>query len=235
MESLERCLQTKLKLIVCLVFVLSIFAIVSAQSEEELIRFPLWAQLEAYPGTREAASASDNVFSYPISRLKAAAPFFMEGMVCGWSFSYTPSDKMRNVAEYFEFTPLYDLSSLGRPILYKEPWIQDGRLYCWVEYLCSPQTADWRRTWNVSGSRRISGTGQGLLVDGFDGITVAAKEALKSAVRNYARSITKNKPREITGEVLIADEPVIGIRSGRYIVELDFFLNIGKIWWYNIY
>ena len=238
MEGLEKYLSKRVILSNLLLFLLSLTCItpVFAQSSSTgKIRFSMWAPLEAYPGTKEAALADDNVFSYPISRLKTTAPFFIEGMVCGWEFTYTPSDNIRNVSEHFEFAPLYSISSLKQTITYKEPWIQDNRLYCWVEYQCSPQVNAWRNAWQTSGYRKISGNGIGLLTDGFDGIKFAAQEALKTAVRDYARGITKNKPRKITGEVMISNAPVIGIKSGRYTVYLDFYLNINNIIWYNTY
>ena len=86
-----------------------------------------------------------------------------------------------------------------------------------------------------SNYRKISGTGEGLVSEGFDGIKIGAQNALKSAVREYARTIIKNKPKEIIGEVLIINDPYIRIRSGRYLVQLDFLLNINKIIEYNIF
>lgn len=219
-----------------LVFYFILFSCATAWTQDiEKLRFSMWAQLEAYPGTEESLYVKDDVFLYPISRLKATAPFFVEGMVCGWSFRYTPSDVVRGVAEEFEFQPLYPLEGLNENISFKEPWLQDNRLYCWVEYECSPQITAWRKHWQSSNYKKISGKGEGLLVDGFDGIYNAAQVALKNAVKDYARTITKNKPRVIEGEVIIQKSPIIGIKSGRYIVELDFFLNISKIKWYNAY
>ena len=225
-------------LISCVLSVIIQIPAVADIGQNELIRFALWAPLEAYPGTEEAAhilTPDGNPFLYPISRLKAVAPFFVEGMVCGWTFSYTPSDTTRNVAEYFEVKPLYNLNDLGQPVTYTEPWIQDERLYCWVEYRCSSRTSAWRNLWHSPEYQKISGKGQGLLIDGFDGIKTAATEALKQAVREYVRKLVKNKPQEITGEVVICREPRIGIVSGRYVVDLDFFLNVSRIRDYSAY
>ena len=81
----------------------------------------------------------------------------------------------------------------------------------------------------------ISGKGEGKIADGFDGITTAVKEAVKDAVRSYFRGTVKNKPKEITGKVLIRKEPFIGINSGRYVVQLDFFLETDRIISYTQY
>ena len=208
--------------------------VVAVSPDWEIIRFSLWAPLEAYPGSGEVFD-TDNPFAYPIQRLKELVPFFIEGMVCGWSFSYTPSDKTRNVAEHFEFSPLRTYPDLTKNIQYMEPWIKENRLYAWIEFPCSPEITAWRKSWEKSQYKKISGRGSGLLTDGFDGIYEGTSKALKEAIRGYVRSITKNKPQEISGEVLITGLPKIGIKSGRYLVDLDFFLNVSRIRDYKMY
>ena len=43
------------------------------------------------------------------------------------------------------------------------------------------------------------------------------------------RNTIKNKPKEITGRVLLRKTPMIGIDAGRYVIKLDFFLECGTI------
>ena len=237
MEGMERRLSLKKQFLI-LAFTLcaaSAFAKPEAgPAAEEIVRFSLWATLEAYPEAGEVIDANAP-FAHPISRLKEIVPFFVEGMVCGWNFTYVPSDKTRNVEERFEFKPLREYPNRNSIIQYKEPWIEENKLFCWVEIHCPPHLTAWRSTWKTLGYQRISGRGQGRLTDGFDGIYEGATIALKEAVREYARSITKNKPKEITGEVLLTGLPSIGLKSGRYIVDLDFFLNVSRIINYTIY
>ena len=93
-------------------------------------------------------------------------------------------------------------------------------------------------TWNLWASIQnpvIHGYGYGNVSDGFDGIVDAAKDALKNAVREHYRAKIKNKPKEITGSVLIRKEPLIGIDEGRYTIKLDFFLEYDTIINYNVY
>lgn len=235
MESLERRISIKPTLLIVLFCSALSFAEPTAgPAAEELIRFSLWATLEAYPEAGEAIDVN-KPFVHPINRLKEIVPFFVEGMVCGWTFTYTPYDKTRNVEEYFEFKPLREYPDMNSSIKYTEPWVEENKLNCWVEFRCPPHLASWRNTWKMLGYHRISGRGQGKLIDGFDGIYDGATMALKEAVREYARSVTKNKPKEISGEVLVTGLPSIGLKSGRYVVDLDFFLNVSKIVNYTIY
>ena len=237
MENLERRISVKTVFcILCfLLCSLPTFAKpVAGPAQEELIRFSLWATLEAYPEAGEVVDIQ-NPYAHPVNRLKEIVPFFVEGMVCGWSFTYSPSDKTRNVEEFFEFKLLREFPNMESLINYTEPWVEENKLQCWIEFRCPPHLTAWRNSWKTLGYHRISGRGQGKLIDGFDGIYEAATMALKEAVREYARTITKNKPKEIVGEVLVTGLPSIGLKSGRYIVDLDFFLNVSRIINYTIY
>ena len=81
----------------------------------------------------------------------------------------------------------------------------------------------------------ISGIGYAPVENGFDAIEEAARESLKNAIRNYYRKVIKNKPKEINGKVLIRSFPTMGIDAGRYVINLDFFLECGRIIEYTIY
>ncbi|MFA6937408.1 MAG: hypothetical protein WCQ67_04185, partial [Treponema sp.] len=99
--------------------------------QDKQLRIELWAELDAYPGLVLSDSTEDksesltsenqssknsesiessnsnkkNIYEYAVSRLKEIAPFIIGGMVNGWTFDYTPYDKMRSVEEYFSYSP----------------------------------------------------------------------------------------------------------------------------------
>ncbi len=120
-------------------------------------------------------------------------------------------------------------------ITYSSPWIDDTYLRCWCEYTRTKAEVQNYKAWASITNPVIRGRGYGSVRDGFEGIKDAAADSLKSAVREYYRGITKNKPREITGSVLIKNEPILGIDSGRYAINLDFFLECDTIKGYGIY
>ena len=63
------------------------FLFAQTPSIVEHIRFSIWAQTDAYPGTEAAAQdAEAGEFDYPIARIKEIVPFLMEGLVYGWNF-----------------------------------------------------------------------------------------------------------------------------------------------------
>lgn len=217
-----------------LLFFLSVVILnvsLSAQevSFQQKIRLPLWAELDAYPGLNQAQSADAGIFDHAIGEMKKVAPFIIDGMVDGWEFDYTPSDKARGVAEYFEIRPIKNGDGGRRGIVYEDPWFDESRVHCWVSYERSDAEVNSYGHWSQIKNPRILGLGGGRVEKGFAGIEEAARNAVKDAVRTYFRKILRNKPKQITGRVLVNKVPAILIKSGEYQLQLDFFLETGII------
>lgn len=203
----------------------------------EKIRIPLWAEIDAYPGLEEAAKLED--YEYPVQEIKKIAPFIISGMVYGWKFVYVPYDKARGIEEYFEVTEInaeaFTSNYNPNKIIYSSPWVDDTLLHCWCEYYRTNAEVQNYKAWSSITHPVIRARGYGSIKDGFGGIRAAAEDSLKAAVREYYRGITKNKPRQISGSVLIKNEPILGIDAGRYAINLDFFLECDTIKGYGIY
>ena len=199
------------------------------------IRLPLWAELDAYPGLELSGGESEGQFDFPISQMHKIAPFIINGMVYGWNFVYVPYDKARGVEEYLEITEIVSADVIRGGITYASPWISDNNLNCWAEYTRTDSQVQSYNLWASIQNPVIAGIGYGSVEKGFEGIEEAARESLKAAIRNYYRKTIKNKPKEITGSVLIRKFPTLGIDSGRYVINLDFFLECGKIIEYSVY
>lgn len=197
------------------------------------VRFPVWAEVDAYPGLEipadENQTEEKTQYDYAIGRIREIVPFLLNGMVYGWEFVYTPSDKTRGVEEYLEVRVIQNLENETNPIQYSSPWIADNKFNCWVDYTRTEFQVQNYYLWSSIQNPSIQGRGKGSLEMGFDGIKKAAEEALKNAILSYYKNTIKNKPKEIQGKVLIRKIPTIGISSGQYIINLDFFLECGKI------
>ena len=254
MESLEK------QLLKTIFFILSIFFIttqnlfsqnyqMSSHAQTGKIRVQMWSLLEQNPQllqnlkeqTEENNSTSkelskDFFYQYSVNEIKNLAPFVFEGIIHGWNFSYTPYDKTRNVNEYFEFSvdgP--NISKNDKNITFNNPYFQDNKLFCWVEYELSSAMLNKMKHSKSIVFKKISGKGKGKVSEGEEGIKKAFSEALKMAVRNHGRDIEKNKPKEMLGKVNITGTPRVYIDNGFYVVDLDFFVQVDKIIPYQIF
>ena len=219
-------MERRLQKLICipLIFISLVFA--QDVSQERMVRFALWASTESYPGVEKP----EDGLSLPVRKIRQISPFILSGMVYGWEFDYVPYDKARGVQEIFEFSPVQEFSEREAALInYAKPWIEDARLYCWVEYRRTDAQIHIFRSWQSVLNAKIKGTGYAPVSEGFDGIQKASAEALKMAVREYERKWIKTKPKEITGSVLLTEPPKIGIEAGRYKVTLDFFMQTDKI------
>lgn len=198
------------------------------------IRIPIWAELDAYPELAES-DLSTGEYDYPIKSIRELGPFLITGMVYGWKFVYTPLDKARGVEEFFEVTEVQSLDPGRDFISYASPWIQNNRLNCWCEFTRNDFQVQNYMLWSSIQNPVIHGRGYGELSKGFAGLKDAANDALKNAIREYFRVKYKNKPKEISGSVLIREIPTIGIDAGRYVINLDFFMECGRILEYRVY
>jgi hypothetical protein len=247
----------KITAVLLFTFVATSFVFAQEASQKEQLRIQLWAELDAYPGlvangstdftdagesgqASEAAAATESsipqdIFGFAISRMEAIAPFIMGGMIHGWTFDYTPSDKVRAVEEYFACVPAMPFDKKVNPIEYRQVQVLDDKLYGWAYCNRTPTQQASFDAWGSVTHPKIHGVGQGPVAEGFDGIKTAFENAVKSAVREYWRTQIKNKPKEITGTVLLIHNPRIYIKEGRYTVDLDFFMETGRIIPYSYY
>lgn len=175
------------------------------------------------------------IFDFAIGRMKEVAPYLLEGMLNGWKFEYTPPDKARKVEEYWQMESVTPFDLTGNRIEYRNPVVKEGRLLCWIYCDRNEQQKKNYNYWTSITHPHIHGSGSGPVRDGFDGIRKACSEALKQAVREYWRTMIKNKPKEIDGTVLLIREPRVYIKDGQYVVDLDFFLQTDRIISYSYY
>ena len=184
----------------------------------------------------DSAEARDiSIFNFAINRAKEISPYLLGGMLSGWEFDYVPYDKTRRVSEFFEITEIEPFNPKVNRISYRDPVPMGDRLVCWVECeRTEVQKLSYER-WQSITHPRITGHGSAPVEDGFKGIQEACSAAVKNAVREYWRTMVKNKPKEILGRVLLIQDPRIYIYEGQYVVDLDFFIETVKIISYSYY
>lgn len=170
-----------------------------------------------------------------VKQILAEARIILSGMLYGYTFLYTPSDNSRQVKEIFELKPVREIP-WGDPHLSVAYYEQkDNQLYARVNYdLNEAQTAQ-LAAWHSNTVPVASGRGKWSLFEGEEPKLASLKEAIKQAIRAYMRPRENNKPREISGELLIWDEPRTVIIDGDYVTTLKTKLFIKSIEAYKMF
>ncbi len=186
---------------------------------------------------RNADPATDELwpYRYAINQIKKISPYMISGMLYGWSFEYTPSDKVRGVKEYFDFELIEPFDRQFNRITMHYPYVDGSDLVAWAWCDRNSYQKDLYDHWVSLDNPKITGRGSASITKGFEGIKEACGIAIKNAVRDYYRQTIKDKPKEISGKVLLIKEPRIYIKNGEYSVELDFFMENDRIILYTFY
>lgn len=198
-----------------------------------IVRSPVWVFLEPVPGSFDDSPAKE--ITPPKEALKELSRYILAGMVYGWKFSYTPYDKKRNVQEFFELTPIFQIEKDDKNVFITDVEIKYPYCYCWAEYGIPESEAIRLEFWKSISYKTVKGRGTGDRSDELKGVYDAYSEAAKNAVREYARKFIKNKPKEISGEMLIKNNPRLYIESGLFKAELELYLHIEKVISYQFF
>ena len=162
--------------------------------------------------------------------------YVFSGMLYGFDFRYVPSDRTRQVAEEFNLQPPAQIP-WGDPALrvVSTRRRSDGAMVARLRY----EMAEFQRAryeaWRSNILEPIAGRGSGDLLDGYEGKIQAIESALKEAIRDYARGITFNKPRLLTGRLLLREPPRVYADSGEYLATVKAFLSLEEIVQYAAY
>lgn len=197
-----------------------------------VLRAPVWIYLESVPGSFEDTEVQK---APPLQEIDDMARFILSGMSSGWNFTYIPSDIRRNVQEEFSLEPIHHIPP-GDPRFSMDALTPAyPRLTCWAQLTVDKAISHRLEYW--SSIRFSSGRGRGTGERSAEshGIREAYTKAILNAVRNHARSMEKNKPKEITGEVLLREGPRLYADQGLFIAEVRVLLHVRKIVPYSVY
>jgi hypothetical protein len=170
-----------------------------------------------------------------VKQILAEARVILSGMLYGYTFLYTPSDKARGVKEVFELEPVREIP-WGDPRLSVAYYEQkENQLNARVLYALTEAQGARLAAWQSNTIPVASGRGNFSLFEGENAKLNSVKEAVKQAIRIYLRPREQNKPREISGEVLIWNEPRTVIIDGDYVTTLKTKLFIKNIEAYKVF
>ena len=219
-----------------------------------VIRVPVWVFLEPVPGkgfpapkdpADKNATAGDSTAAGtaapagtaataessgpPAKDLRELARFVLSGMVYGWRFSYTPSDRTRRVDESFTLEPIAEIPDDDPRFSLSGFDPAYPRVSTWAEFLLDDAAARRNLFWKSVQFRSADGQGYGDRERESAGIRDAYADAVRTAIRAYARKLEKNKPKEIHGEVLLKDNPRLFTEAGRFVADITVLVNLIEI------
>lgn len=197
-----------------------------------VLRAPVWIYLEPVPGSFSESAPQKNP---PVEELRETARYILSGMAGGWNFSYVPSDPRRNVSEEFTLVPILPVQSDDPRFSMDSLTPEYPRLTCWAQFTVDDAVARRLNYWESIRFVPGKGRGTGERTKESAGIQDAYKNAVLNAVRTIARGLEKNKPKEITGEVLLREGPRLFADEGRFVAEVRVLVNIREVVPYTLY
>ncbi|UTC76621.1 hypothetical protein E4O04_00720 [Treponema sp. OMZ 799] len=200
-------------------------------SDALIVRAPVWVFLDEAPKLKDDESKAK--FTPPKDALLELSAYILSGMTYGLKFSYTPFDKKRNVEEVFELETVFKPSTENIKIT--DVRVKYPYCYSWAEYGIPESYSGHFKLWTKNAHKTIKGRGKGDRFDELEGVYTAYTEAIKNAVRQYARTFLKNKPKEIRGAVLIKSSPRLFVESGFFKAELELYIQIDEIIKYTVF
>ncbi len=140
----------------------------------------------------------------------------ISGMVYGWSFFYIPGDKARKVDEVFELTPLALITAGSPRLRVIETEVSATRLYARVAYTMDAEEAGRRAAWDSNTADMSTGMGTADVIAGPAARAASLSNAIRDAIRLALDTRYLNKPRQITGDVVLWEDPTVLVRAGTY-------------------
>ena len=159
----------------------------------------------------------------------------ISGMVYGWSFDYEPGDKSRRVAERFVLTPIAQVPWGSPRLRVTETEVSDTRLWARIAYTLSDEDSRRRVAWDRNTADLSTGEGTAAIQDGDAGRTKSLESAIQDAIRRSLDTRYVNKPREVTGEVVLWTDPVVLAKSGQWITSATVKLVVHDLVPYRIF
>ena len=179
---------------------------------ETVLNEEFWAELQPLVVQGEQAVTVDAAVRLVLEE----ARYVFSGMVYGFDFSYTPSDLGRKVEEEFSLK-LRDEIVLGDPHLSVHQTRTEGsRLFARLRYGLRDFQEDRYRALRSNVMAAHAGAGEASFFKGPKEKISAIEQAVKNAVREYARTRIPNKPKRISGTLVLSAAPRIVIVSGTY-------------------
>jgi len=217
-----------------IVSLLVLAALTAAHAESaDLLFVRPWAELE--PVVRIEPG------QYPIPAAVAEKSVLEEGrvlfsaMIYGWTFTYFPGDKSRKVQESFTLRPVAEIPWGSRRLSVRETQVEETRLWARMSYAMDDDESLRRAGWESNTTEDSTGLGKASAMQGPGAKMASLQDAVRDAIRRSLDVRYVNKPREITGEVVLWDDPQAVVRAGSYFTTARVKLAVRELVPYRIF
>jgi hypothetical protein len=209
----------------------ALVASLPAHAADRLLEVVVWTEAEPVDVPESALPAEPEAIR---NALMEQSRLLLSGMIYGYRFVYTPSDRARGVADRFELTPVGEVI-WGDPRL-SVVWIrrQGPRLTARVAYDLADFQAARRDAWSTNVLPTATGRGEGTMF-GPGAKQGSLTRAIEQAIREYSRGRIDNKPRELAGDVLLWEPPYVVIGPATYITTAKIKLRIDTTVPYRVF
>lgn len=202
-----------------------------AQSGElPVVELEVWTELDPF-----AADARPVDRSVAIGRLLDEAAIVLSAMVYGSEFRYIPADPAREVAEEFTLRPRATITRGDPGLFVTQTWVDGDLLYARMYYELRPDQIRWYEGWRSAAIATSRASGREPFLLGPAAKAEAYTDAFMQAVRAYARSVSPNRPRSISGALLMTEPPLVSIHEGSYEARVTISVQIDEIEPYSVF
>lgn len=165
----------------------------------------------------------------PAEALLREARYVFSGMIYGFQFVYTPSDRQRRVEEVFELSHVAQI-----------PWGAEGlrvvstrrdkyRTYGRFYYTPSRSQQARLEAWSSVALPRSAAEAHTSIAGGREAKYGAIESAVREAIRGYLRTRIHNKPREIRGSITFVEPPKVRLDAGAYVARVKIALRVNDV------
>ena len=183
----------------------------------------LWWEVEPMVGWEDASSEDASSEEQPASEREVVkhlleySRILFSAMIYGYRFTYVPADRERQLADEFSLVPVAEIPWGDRNLRALQTDVRGGRVYAKLEYQLQDYQIARRRSWSSNSIPVSPGTGRANLFEGPGEKLTAVREAIRDAIDAYARSRMLNRPRQISGELILWDGPTTWVHEGAYV------------------
>jgi hypothetical protein len=224
------------------------FSSAFSQDRNVLLRAELRVDLEqppsvlAFEGVTEPGYVPALTDQAAADAVRSEGLWLFSGMIHGFDYVYTPSDRARAIADLFEIHPRATLTQSSQAFRVGAVSLDGRVLMVDVEYLVPAPERAILASWASISYRSAQGRGvapawdRGLPpgVDDSLPFQVLARraaiiDASREALRDYLRGLEFNKPREVRGSFAFASQPRLVLSGGSWIATVRLRVGVEEI------